>query len=309
MAGIYYRRARPRFPPAPRPQPQGRGWGGGRGATACGAALLQQRTDELREAVPGSIEAAFHRAQVAPRDVGDLSVALAFQLAEHEDRPVVGGQLVHALVDGFLEEALAVQVVGPGRGVFELERAVVRLPVLFDRLEQHQRVAATVPELVLGQVRRDGVDPGRELLGLVEAVEMTEHADEDLLHEVLRALPVSNGPIDEVEQAGLVAVYQGAEGWGAARQVLEHQPAVVKLVQRLALERARRRDCLALPREGCSHGPLHVEARALPLIKIRQEPYPSHHLRTPRSDRCFTDAAWSRPDTSVLIGGRRVATS
>src|SRR5438094_626772 len=184
MAGIYYRRARPRFPPAPRPK--GVGGGGGWGATACGAVLLQ-------------------------------------------------------------------------------ERAVVRLPVLFDRLEQHQRVAATVPELVLGQVRRDGVDPGRELLGLVEAVEMTEHADEDLLHEVLRALPVSNGPIDEVEQPGLVAVYQGAEGLGVARQVLQHQPAVVKLVQRLALERARRRDCLALPREGCSHGPLHVQAGTVPL--------------------------------------------
>src|SRR5438552_8721985 len=108
---------------------------------------------------------------------------------------------------------------------------------------------------------------------------MTEHADEDLLHEVLRALPVSNGPIDEVEQPGLVAVYQGAEGLGVARQVLKHQPAVVKLVQRLALERARRRDCLALPREGCSYGPLHVHAGAVRVIKIRQEPYPSHHLR------------------------------
>src|SRR5438477_10002746 len=239
MAGIYYRRARPRFPPAPRPQPQGRGWGGGWGATACGAVLLQERTDQLGEAVPGPIEAAFHGAQIAPRDVGDLSVALAFQLAEHEDGPVVGGQLVHALVDGFLEEAFAVQVVGPGRSVFELERAVVRLPVLFDRLEQHQWVAATVPELALGQVRRDGVDPARALLGLLEAVELTEHAEEDLLHEVLRALPVSNGPIDEVEQPGLVAVYQGAEGLGVARQVLKHQPAVVKLVQRLRSEERR----------------------------------------------------------------------
>src|SRR3989441_8360258 len=258
MAGIYYRRSGTRFPP-PRPPapPPPKGVGG---TTACGAALLQERTDELGEAVPGPIEAAFHGAQVAPRDIGDLSVAFAFQLAEHEDGPVVGGQLVHTLVDGFLEEALAVQVVGPGRGVLELERAVVRLPMLFDRLEQHQGVAATVPELVLGQVRRDGVDPGRELLGLVEAVEMTEHADKDLLHEVLRPLPVSNGPIDEVEQAGLVAVHQGAEGLGVAREVLKHQPAIVQLVQRLALERARRRDYLAIPLEGCWHGALPVRA-------------------------------------------------
>src|SRR2546430_9119101 len=40
----------------------------------------------------------------------------------------------HALVHGFLQEPLAVQVVGPGRGVFELEWPVVRLPV---RSEEH----------------------------------------------------------------------------------------------------------------------------------------------------------------------------
>src|SRR5882762_2164532 len=107
MARIYYRRDETGYP-APRPP----------GPPA--PTLLQQRTDELGEAVPGSIEPALHRAQVAPRDVGDLGVALAFQLAQHEDGAVVCGQLLHALVHGLLEEALAVQVVRPGRGVFEL---------------------------------------------------------------------------------------------------------------------------------------------------------------------------------------------
>jgi len=58
--------------------------------------------------------------KVAPRDVGNLGVALAFQLAQHEDGAVVCGQLLYALVHGLLEEALAVQVVWPGCGVFEL---------------------------------------------------------------------------------------------------------------------------------------------------------------------------------------------
>src|SRR5256886_691256 len=58
---------------------------------------------------------------------------------------------------------------------------------------------------------------------------------EDLVQEVLRPFPVSNGPIDEVEQPGLVAVHQGAEGLVVAREVLKHQPAIVQLVQRLAL--------------------------------------------------------------------------
>src|SRR2546430_637812 len=166
----------------------------------------------------------------------------------------------HALVHGFLQEPLAVQVVGPGRGVFELEWPVVRLPVLLDRLEQHQGVTAAVPKLVLREVRRDSVNPGRELFGLIEAVEMPEHADKDLLHEVLRPFPVSNGPIDEVEQPGLVAVHQGAEGLVVAREVLKHQPAIVQLVQRLALEGARRHDYLAIPLEGCWHGALPVRA-------------------------------------------------
>src|SRR5438552_4977491 len=89
---------------------------------------------------------------------------------------------------------------------------------------------------------------------------MPEHADKDLLHEVLRPFPVSNGPIDEVEQPGLVAVHQGAEGLVVAREVLKHQPAIVQLVQRLALEGARRHDYLAIPLEGCWHGPLPVRA-------------------------------------------------
>src|SRR5881409_760524 len=116
MARIYYRRAVTGFPaplpPGP-PAPQ-------LPSSPAPRTLLQQRADELGEAVPGSIEAALHRAQVAPRDVGNLGVALAFQLAQHEDGAVVCRQLRYALVHGLFEEALAVQVVGPGRGVFEL---------------------------------------------------------------------------------------------------------------------------------------------------------------------------------------------
>src|SRR6266702_7224808 len=256
MARTYYRQARTGFPAYVLSHPLAGGWGWVR---ACGC-LLQQGPDELGEAVPGPIEAALHGAQVAARNVGDFGVALAFQLAEHEDGSMVGGQLVHALVHGFLQEPLAVQVVGPGRGVFELEWPVVRLPVLLDRLEQHQGVTAAVPKLVLREVRRDSVDPGRELFRLIEAVEMPEHADKDLLHEVLRPFPVSNGPIDEVEQPGLVAVHQGAEGLGVAREGLKHQAASVQLVQRLALEGARRHDYLAIPLEGCWHGALLVRA-------------------------------------------------
>src|SRR6266571_2414537 len=92
MARTYYRQARTGFPAYVLSHPLAGGWGWVR---ACGC-LLQQGPDELGEAVPGPIEAALHGAQVAARNVGDFGVALAFQLAEHEDGPMVGGQLVHA---------------------------------------------------------------------------------------------------------------------------------------------------------------------------------------------------------------------
>src|SRR5712691_10568208 len=101
------------------------GWGGpgpppraagGRGGTG----LLEQGRDHLSKAVARPVETTFHRAQVATGDVGDLSVALPFQLAQHEHRAVVRGELSHALIHRLFEIALAVQVVGARRGVFEL---------------------------------------------------------------------------------------------------------------------------------------------------------------------------------------------
>src|SRR4029077_244616 len=80
----------------------------------------------------------------------------------------------------------------------------------------------------------------RKLLGLVEAVQMTEHADEDFLHQILGPLAIPDAAIDEVEQAGLVAVHQGAEGLGIARQVSLRETAVVELTQRPAVADARR---------------------------------------------------------------------
>ena len=50
-----------------------------------------------------------------------------------------------------------------GSGVLELQWPVVVLPIPPNGLEQDQRIARTVPQFVLRQVRRDGVDPRREL--------------------------------------------------------------------------------------------------------------------------------------------------
>src|SRR5947207_72820 len=168
-------------------------------------------------------------------------------------RPPRLRELPDALVDRFLEVALAVQVVRPCGRVLELQWPVVGLPVLLDRLEQDEWVAAAVAQLVLGQVRGNRVDPGGELLRLVEAVQMPEYPDEHLLYQVFGALPVPDRAVDEVEQSGLVAVDERAECLGVPRQVLEHQPAVVQLVERLALPRAWGGRGWGLLFEGCSH--------------------------------------------------------
>src|SRR6266566_7244736 len=59
------------------PDTLGGGGGGGQGVYS---PLLQQRLDQLGEAVARPVEAALDRPQVAPLVVGDLSVALPFQL-------------------------------------------------------------------------------------------------------------------------------------------------------------------------------------------------------------------------------------
>src|SRR2546422_7550050 len=73
--------------------------------------LFEQRLDELREAVACPVEPAFHRSQVATSDVRNLGVALSLELPQYEHRPVVVGELPHALVHSLLEVALAVEVV------------------------------------------------------------------------------------------------------------------------------------------------------------------------------------------------------
>src|ERR1041384_7326086 len=80
------------------PPPYGRlgGKGGGTG-------LFEQRCDRMGEAVSSPIQAAFDGAEVAARYIGDLRIALSFELTQHEDGPVVDRELSHALLDRFLE--------------------------------------------------------------------------------------------------------------------------------------------------------------------------------------------------------------
>ena len=98
--------------------------------------LNQDGADQLGEAVSGPIQAALDRPQIAPGDLGNLLVALPFKLPQDEHLPVVFRQALNTLIHGVLQEALAVQVVGPRGRILELQRPMVGFPVLLDRLEE-----------------------------------------------------------------------------------------------------------------------------------------------------------------------------
>src|SRR5437879_4951669 len=117
--------------------------------------LLEQRLDELGEAVAGPVEPALDGPQIAAGDVRDLRVALPLELAQHEHGPMVDGELPHALVHGLLEIPLAVAVIRPA--VLEL---VQRYALLRTRRDDGWRLPLEGCSHVGGSAVPDGNGPG-----------------------------------------------------------------------------------------------------------------------------------------------------
>src|SRR5688572_2565529 len=170
--------------------------------------LLHVGRNNLREGVPCPVQPRFDRAKIAVRDLGNLLVGLALELPEDEDMPMMLGQLCHRFLDYFPQVPLPVHVVRPRGRVLELERPIVILPVFLNRLHQDQRISRAIPELVFRQVRCNRVRPGRELLRPVETMKMPVHANEHFLNQILRFLPITDRPVNEVQQASLVPLHQ-----------------------------------------------------------------------------------------------------
>ena len=141
------------------------------------------------------------------------------------------GELLDRLFDLGAEVALAEQIVGLVLGVLPLERTVIGVPVLLERLEEHERIPRTVPKLVLRKVARDRVDPGRELLALVESLQVPVHADERLLHEILTPLTISDGPVDEVDEPLVVTANQLTKSPGIAIERRLHDFRIAQLTE------------------------------------------------------------------------------
>src|SRR5690606_13854483 len=126
---------------------------------------VEHGLDELREVVARTVEPALYRAEVDAGDLGNLLVRLAFHLAAHDPSAVVSRLLCDRSVHPVVARPLPVRLVRAVRVVLPPRRAMVGVPVLLARLEQDHRIARAVTQLVLRQVARDRVHPGRELLG------------------------------------------------------------------------------------------------------------------------------------------------
>src|SRR5947209_8349476 len=104
------------------------------------SALIYIRCNNFREGVSCPVKPGFYCAKVAVRNFCDLLVRLSFELPQNEHIPVVLRKLRDSLLDDLPEMPLAIHVVRPRSGVFELERTILILEVLLDGLEQHKRI-------------------------------------------------------------------------------------------------------------------------------------------------------------------------
>ena len=84
-----------------------------------------RRREVPSEEHDGGVQPAFHRAEVAIGDLGDLFVGLTFQLPQHEHFSVVFGQLIDRPLYQVPQVPLAIEVIGTIAMVFELEWAMI----------------------------------------------------------------------------------------------------------------------------------------------------------------------------------------
>src|ERR1051325_2718739 len=140
------------------------------------SALIYVWCDDFRERVSCPIQSRLDRAEIALRD---FRIGLAFQFPEDEDMSVMLRKLGDTFFDDLSQMTLAIHVIRTRGRVLELKRPVFILRVLLHGLKEHQRIARTVSQLVLGEVRRNGVNPRREFLRPVETMEMAVDADEN----------------------------------------------------------------------------------------------------------------------------------
>src|SRR6185503_10628004 len=108
------------------------------------------------------------------------------------------------LFDQRAQVSLAEQVVRASAGVLELQRPILVFPAPLDRLEEHERISRTISQFVLRQIRRNRVDPRRELFRSVKPMNVAVDANENFLNQILGLLPIADRTVNEVQQSSLI---------------------------------------------------------------------------------------------------------
>jgi len=165
----------------------------------------------------GVVDARADRADRARDHVGDLLVGHLLEKAEHQHLAVLGGQAVQrgADVRGVLGGEVMIVRVGGCHGF--LQRAVVR----------HRRFAA--PAAVTKRlVPGDAVEPRREGVGVLEAIDLAVNVEPGVLEEVVGGGRLLREIAQEEAQPRRVPRDELREGGLVAGLAAEDQKAVVK---------------------------------------------------------------------------------
>ena len=169
------------------------------GAFASAAELAGRSGAVMEEATyltglaAAAVDAGPHGAELGADDVGDLLIAEALDVTQHDGRAEVRRQRREGTLDVVVEGRVGVRRVGSHRGAGQPGGALVG-----ERIEADPLLAAG---LVEEEVRGDAVQPALEGAGRVRR-QRAEHADEDLLREVLGVVGVAGQPVGEAVDPG-----------------------------------------------------------------------------------------------------------
>jgi hypothetical protein len=137
----------------------------------------------------------------------------------------LGNRLFHELAEMTLPE----KIIRAHRHILKLEGAIFIVPVRGQFLEKDERASRPIPQLILGEVAGDRVNPCGELLGRIEPMKMAGDPDEGLLNQILSTIGIASLSCDEVHQAVTVAMEQLLESSGPTIEMSGDQGLVREL--------------------------------------------------------------------------------
>src|SRR5690349_16214435 len=155
------------------------------------------RLESLLEHQPCAVDSGSHGSARDAEDLSHFFVTQALDVAEHDGLAITSGYLFERVRHAAADLARVQVLVGQRLQVGKRESLSAR--ILFHRVQaEGALVPDAAPDLVLGQVDRDREDPGGELAALPVALAVAVDAEENLLADLLGAVPVVDEPAHQI---------------------------------------------------------------------------------------------------------------